>query len=471
MEPREVVWLRRTRDLSQRLGSEEDLAKLPPLILDAALELTGAERAFLIQVVGPDVQGGYRLDVLATRGFVGNALEGPAGHVPRTVVERALADGGKPVITSRPADAGLIEVSSVAGRGILSLVCVPLKVRGRTTGVLYLDDRSQETLFREEDLATLQTFATQAALSLELAGEETPAAREATFVVGASPQITTLLAEIERVSRSSDPVLICGEPGTEGALVAREVHAQGAQRDLPFRTIACGGSAQEQAQRLLGTASKPGPLARDGSVCLEEVEALDPELQRILARALREGGYTLPGSETRAPLRARLLVLTSVDLAERTYAGLFRSDLYYRLDVQRLVVPPLRQRREDVPALIDALLGRLGLPALTIGDEALKRMVQYGWPGNLLELEGELRRLAQLGTPRVAFLDLSDRVRAGHGVVHERPDFSGKTLGELEEELVRGAMRDCDGVKARAARQLGIPRSTLYHLLERYLIT
>jgi DNA-binding NtrC family response regulator len=451
------------------LGSEEDPARLPPRILEAAIELTNAERAFLVRVEGPDPQGSFRLAVLATRGFTGDALAGPEGEVSRTVVERTLKDGGRAVITSRPADAELIRVSSIVGRGILSLVSVPLRLRGALVGVLYLDSRGEKDLFEERDLPVLQTFATQAALSLELAREaKAPASRPAEYLVGESSAMQALLEEVRRVSRTNDPVLICGEPGTESGLVAREVHAQGPDASDPFRSVGCGGPPAEEAHRILGHAGEPGPLARAGTLCLEEVEALGSELQRLLARALHEGSFVIPGSGQEVPVRARLVALTGVDLSERARAGHFRSDLYYRLDVQRLVVPPLRQRREDLGALCAAVLGRLGGTPVDLTGEAVAAMQRYSWPGNLLELEGELRRLRGLGMPRVGVDRLSPQIRDGRGVAHARTDFSGRTLGELEEELVRTAMRDCGGVKARAARQLGIPRSTLYHLLERY---
>jgi transcriptional regulator with GAF, ATPase, and Fis domain len=463
VDPRELIWLRRTRDLSQMLGSEEDPARLPPLILQAAVELTGAQRAFVVRVT-PQEGGGYDLDVLATLGFEGGALAGPEGEVSRTVVGRTLEGGGQAVISSRPADAGLLEVSSIAGRGVLSLVSVPLWVRGTLQGVLYLDHRGEVALFRESDLPTLQTFATQAAISLELAGKPLAGTTTApAHLKGESPAIQALLLEIRRVSQTVDPVLICGEAGTHPLRVAREVHAQSGLRDQPLRSVSCGDPPQVLGPQLLTA------LTESGTTCLEEVDALGPELQRVLSRALASGQVYPPGASQPRPLRARLIAHTAQDLSELARTGGFRADLYYRLDVQRLVVPPLRQRREDLPALCAELSSRLGADAALLLSPEVEEVIQrYAWPGNLLELEGELRRLVSTGKPRVGVEDLTPTVREGRGSAHVSPSYSGRTLGELEEELVRTAMKDCQGVKARAARQLGIPRSTLYHLLERY---
>jgi transcriptional regulator with GAF, ATPase, and Fis domain len=469
LDSRELEWLRRVRDLSQMLGSEEDPTRIPPLILKASRDLTGAERAFLVRVEGPDSAGAYDLKVLATHGFRQDGLSGAEGQVSRTVVEKVLSGGGRAVLTSRPADAELIRASSIVGRGIRSLVCVPLRMRGAVIGVLYLDHRGQEALFRESDLPTLQTFATQVALSLELARDAFRlSSRPPEFLVGESPAVTALLEEVRRVAATPDVVLICGEPGTELGLAAREVHAQSGDLQKLFRSIPCGGGPREEAARILGSAGVPGPLASSRTVCLEEVDTLGVDVQRVLARALQTGSFTVPGSAATESLSARLIALTRVDLAQQVRDGGFRADLYYRLDVQRLVVPPLRQRSEDIPLLCAAILARQGSPELAISPEAILLLQRYAWPGNVLELEGELRRFRAKGVRTIHVDHLSPLIREGRGVRHDRADYSGRTLGELEEELVRNAMRDSGGVKARAARQLGVPRSTLYHLLERY---
>lgn len=479
MEPRELVWLRRSRDLCQMLGSERDPRRLPARILDAALELTGAERAFLVRVQ-PGPAGAPRLRVLAGRGFFADTLSGPEGEVSRTVVERALEGGGRTILTTRQEDAALIERTTLASRGVRSLVCLPLQLRGELIGVLYLDHRQQEGLFREADLPVLASFATQAALCLALAepppepapapepepgpGPEAAPGMSAQHLVGRSPALEELREEVRRAALSHEPVLVCGEPGTEGALVALELHARGGRG--AFQRLGCADQRLRPA--LLGGPGAPGLLHAEGTLCLEEVERLEPELQRTLGRALADGASVLPGTAQRLPLRARLVALTAVDLFQRVEAGSFRPELYYRLDTLRLVVPPLRQRREDLPLLVAALLTRMGAPPLPLTPEALEHMARYAWPGNLLELESELRRLRGLDLPRLGPEALRPHIRDGRGVAHTAPHFSGRTLGELEEELVRAAMRDCRGVKAQAARQLGIPRSTLYHLLERY---
>ncbi|HBP19833.1 MAG TPA: hypothetical protein DEA08_18830 [Planctomycetes bacterium] len=467
MDPRELDWLRRVRDLSQRLGSEEDPAVLPGVILDASLELTGAERALLVAARPPDASGRRKVSILDSVGFTRDDLAGNEGALSRSVIESALEGSGRAVLTTRPRDRELLAVSSLISAGVRSVACLPLRVRGALRGVLYLDHRGSEDLFCERELPTLQTFATQAALSLELlerprAATEPAAAR---FLVGESEPLQALLSEVQRVARGDEPVLLCGEEGTELGRVARELHAQGPQ--ARFELLSCAEPPASLARRLLGSPDKPGRLGADLTLCLEGVDQLDPDLQRVLATTLAEGTYTPLWSSARLPLRARLIATTGADLAQRCDQGTFRSDLHYRLDVQRLVVPPLRQRREDLPALCAAWAQREGVP-LEVRPGALERMRAYAWPGNLAELESELARLRARGLAVVTAPDLSQRVRDSQGVTLPGADFSGRTLQELREDAIRAALDECKGVKTRAAKKLGISRSTLYHLLARY---
>jgi DNA-binding NtrC family response regulator len=163
------------------------------------------------------------------------------------------------------------------------------------------------------------------------------------------------------------------------------------------------------------------------------------------------------------------MTTSSSNLREFMESGTFRRDLYFQLDVMRLVVPPLRQRVEDLPLLLEAfdLQARDDGPTLRFSERAVKLLNAYTWPGNLRELKNEVLRLKARGEPRVSGKFLSDEIREGRGVAAPG-NFAGMTLGDVEREMVRLAVDRCGGNKARAARQLGIPRSTLYHLIQRH---
>ncbi|RMG10016.1 MAG: sigma-54-dependent Fis family transcriptional regulator [Planctomycetota bacterium] len=492
---RELAWLRKVRDLSQALALEHDTARLLPRILDAAIEITGAERGFLVRVLGKDAAGRPRLEVVAARGFDRSSLLGKGGRVSQTVVERVLKRNGQGLVTSREEDADVIEASSVRSQMVVSILCTGLRLRGRVFGVLYLDHRFDEEAFAESDLPILDVFASQAALALETAelladrapqpnppaGDRAPRPldrlpeRVARYgrLVGDSDPLRALCEEIERTSRYEGSVLVLGEVGTERLDVAREIHARSSRRDEPFVLLDARADPPDVvAERLAGPRGRvgDGALARAGrgSLVILDAEALSPLAQARLVERLEHGVVADCARASLVRAECRVFAISSANLRERAAQGSFREDLYYHLDVMRLVVPPLRQRPEDLPHLLAHLDLELGEPRLRYSPKALAVLCAYAWPGNLQELRNEVRRLKAAGVPRVGANALSEEIRTGRGVAGVAGDFAGKTLGEVEGEMLRAALERCRGNKAAAARQLGVPRSTLYHLIERH---
>jgi transcriptional regulator with GAF, ATPase, and Fis domain len=472
---REVEWLRRANELASDLARESDARKLLPRVLDAAVELTGAERGYLVRVKGRKPGGGWSLRVEVARGYAGEALPATRRSISRTAVDRLLASRPEGFVTTSELDKDVIDASSVRARKVLSVACVPLRLRGEIWGVLYLDHRFDEQAFTEGDLPALRTFAARAALALETAELrseaeavrapagmrelratraaaresqsgliDTPAVGLVRFggLVGGSTLMTQLYEEIERASRSWAPVLVVGEPGTGRSLVAAEVHARRA--DEPLTRIDCAAAAELPAD------------AR--CVFLDRVSSLSPRLQAALLGLLEAGG------EEGA---IRVISAAGDELRAAVEDGSFRRDLFYRLDVLRVTVPPLRLRTGDVPQLLRHFFVEEGAaPALT--PRARRLLEAYAWPGNVRELRNEVQRLAGLGKAEVTAQDLSVEVREGRGVGAVSVDTSGRTLAEVERAMIEEALRACGGNKSQTARQLGIPRSSLYVLLERY---
>ena len=255
VDERELKYLRLVRDLSQRMAAEEDQRRLLRLVLDAAIEITRAERGFLVRVRGTKPSGEPRLRIEVVRGFDRTALSGSSSSLSRTVIRRVLERGGRGLVTTDE-DQDVLEASSVQRRNVLSIVCVPLRLRGDTTGVLYLDHRFREDAFGEADLPLLSSFADQAAVALEtaelragapdepdLAGEPAPDTIESDVpeqfgrLAGAAPVMRALFAEAERAARSDAPLLILGETGTGKRLLAQEVHRLGHRGGDHSRTV------------------------------------------------------------------------------------------------------------------------------------------------------------------------------------------------------------------------------------------
>ncbi|MBL4850494.1 MAG: sigma-54-dependent Fis family transcriptional regulator [Planctomycetes bacterium] len=479
---REILFLRRVRDLSHLLTQERDFKKLLGLILDAAIELINAERGFLVRVQGRKPDGGYRFNVEVARGFDKASLSGSASEVSRTVVKRVVEGDGLGLVTTDEGHRDVLEVSSVQARQVRSIVCVPMQLRGEVRGVLYLDHRFSSTAFTAEDLPLLRTFADQSALALETAElraenelEPVPAEpvtgdgpRSLGRLIGASAPMRQLYEEIKRTARTWDPVLIVGEPGTGKDAVAREIHEQGSFPEEPYQVVPCAGGP-DPGLALFGNAERSGALLRvgRGTVVLDEVASLPLETQSSLVYAIQERRLRVPGERRERQLHCRIVATTSSDLRAQIATGRFRPELFYRLDVLRIEVPSLRTRPEDIALLFDHLLQFTGR-RVKLSSRAQRLLLGYSWPGNVRELDNEVRRLASFGQAQVSAQQLSAVIREGRGVARARPEVSGQTLEQVEQHMVEAAVRDCGGNKSRAARQLGIPRTTLYHLLKRY---
>jgi transcriptional regulator with GAF, ATPase, and Fis domain len=509
---RRLGWLRRVRDLSHALATELDVRALLPRIVDAAVEVGAAERGFLVRL-SPGGEG-PPIRVEAARGFDGEQLAGPAGKVSRTVIQRVLQEQ-RAVLTSSEDDEDLVEVSSVRRRRVRSIVAVPVSLRGEIRGALYLDHRFEHEAFSADDLPLLELFASQAALALETAElhgdrrrldrdltrtlDEIEALRETRAavtraerplptagevprfggLVGDSPPMQALYTDLERAARAQAPVLIVGESGAGKEQAALELHRRGARPDAPWLAFNCAALSDALLESELfghvqgaftdARAARAGLFveAGSGTLLLDEVGETSLGVQAKLLRVLQERRVRPVGGERWVPVKCRLLAATHRDLQARVREGLFREDLYYRLDVLRLHVPPLRDRLDDVPALMAALLARAGSPALDVDPEALALLATYGWPGNVRELHNEVRRLAALGVPRIEPRHLSAEVRADPAALTS-DSLVGRTLGEMERGMLVEALHETGGNKSRAARRLGVARSTLYALLARH---
>lgn len=480
MDPaRELRYLRLVRDLAQKLASERDPRQLPARVLEAAIDLTEAERGYLVVVRAGE--RGRKLDLVEARGYEPAALRGPGARFSRTVVERVL-DRRRALVTTDAEDREVLDLTSVRQQAVRSIVCMPLELRGTTRGVLYLEHRVREEAFTSEDVPLLETFAAQAALALETADtlSEPEAEARPLELLGQSPVMCALREDVDRVARSWDPVLVLGEPGAGKSLAAQVIHRRSERAAEPLVAMECAGRSQaEQEEELLGRAKAPGVserrsllvLAGRGTLVLEDVDALAPPLQARLLEVRASARVRAPGARADLPVNCRVVTTSGVDLRARVEDGRFLPRLFYRLDASRVIVPPLRMRPEDLPLLIEPLAQRRG-GSLRFGEAALARLAAYAWPGNLHELEALIAQLQGAGHPLpLAARHLPESIREGEGVINSESYASvtlGEALQETERSLVQAALAQHQGNKSRAARALGVSRSTLYQLLERH---
>jgi len=305
-------------------------------------------------------------------------------------------------------------------------------------------------------------------------------------IIGISRAMEQVFSIVRKVADTEATVLITGESGTGKELVAKAVHSFGCRRTGPFVAVNCAAIPRDLLESELfghvkgaftgAVRDKTGKFQRaeGGTLFLDEVGELPVELQPKLLRALQEKEIEPVGGTITRKLDVRLVAATNTDLEEALTGGRFREDLYYRLAVIPLHLPPLRERAEDVPLLVKHFAGRLGAPTVTFDPDALETLQRYAWPGNVRELENTVERLLIMrNSDRIALRDLPGkisgvRVDRGRGIVNLPPD--GYPLEQLEREVVIEALERCGWNQTAAARFLRIPRHTLIYRMGKYAI-
>jgi transcriptional regulator of acetoin/glycerol metabolism len=300
-----------------------------------------------------------------------------------------------------------------------------------------------------------------------------------TDLIGSSPSFQSCLTLARRAAEQDFPVLLLGESGTGKELLAQAIHAASSRSQGPFVPVNCGVASDELlAAELFGYvdgaftgAVKGGragkiELAHGGTLFLDEVETMSPKMQVSLLRVLEEGGITRVGAERPMALDVRVLAASNEDLKEAVNQKRFRLDLYHRLSPFPILLPPLRERREDIPLLVRHLLGQLGFAHLRLTAEALALLGCYSWPGNVRELRNVLLRTAHLATgTTVTPAELPEEIAT---TVRENAPAPAGSLRETELTLIRQALADTNNNLAQAAARLGIHRVTLYRKLKRH---
>jgi two-component system response regulator HydG len=305
-------------------------------------------------------------------------------------------------------------------------------------------------------------------------------------IVGRAPEMEKLYRIIAKAAHSSHPVLILGESGTGKEMVARSIHFSGPFRDKPFIPVDCGSLVPTLIESELfgyvkgaftgANQSKEGLLAiaDGGTVFLDEVGELPVDLQAKLLRAIQEKEIRPVGSTKRVPINVRILAATNRDLEQAVAQGTFRRDLYFRLNVLSLRIPPLRERRQDIPLLAAHFLERLSRTSgqeRVLSDDALKAMLAYDWPGNVRELENCLERACAFSTgPVVHATDLPTSIHSAPDGMPSGGDVSARIIpmADLEKQTILSAIAQLNGDKLLAARLLGIGKTTLYRKLKEY---
>ena len=522
--------LRRVVNLTKAVASAEDEESLLRTILDSAIELTGAERGFLFLVTL------HGLDFKAARDDKGIDLAHPQEMISHSIATEAV-DSGRPVMTEDAGgDARFSGGRSVAYLRLRSVMCVPLKVQHGPIGAIYLENSDITAQFSSADVPLVTSYCDFVALTLakartlealkkreeqlrrsrerigrlnarlktllrsqtrELAGvradldvsrHELGIRYDYSAIVGQSPAMRAVLSLLDRVMESDLPVLVAGESGTGKELMARAVHYNGRQREGRLVAINCAAVpadlieaeffGREQGAYTGATESAPGLLeeAHNGTLFLDEVGAMPLDLQAKLLRVLETGELRRIGATEVRKVNLRTVSATNSDLRAMARDGAFREDLFYRIAGVELVLPPLRDRLEDVPALFDHFLDTFctdqELERPQVDPEVIDRLQAYPWPGNVRELRNEVQRLLALHRGVISPDLLSLAVFSGDPEAVPPTQLPPGGLKELVEALERRVIADTlkrvNGNKTRAAALLSLSRLGLRKKIERF---
>jgi len=425
-----------------------------------------------------------------------------AGKIARAVSSAPVSMGVvetvkrdlKAVLTRAGEDERFKNRPSVKVNEIATVVCVPLVSGERFLGVLYADRVSGGDDFERGDLEFLDAAAAYTALAIEALRTREAATRRAqalaqevredNVMVGEAEPMMKVKDFIERAAPADAGVLVLGESGTGKELVAKAIHHNSPRADESFEVVNCAALSESLVESELfghvkgaytgATADRAGrfELAHKGTIFLDEIGELPDRIQTKLLRVLEQGESVRVGEARVRHVDVRVVAATNRDLDDEVAQGRFRQDLFYRLNILRVDIPPLRDRGDDLDLLIDhycALFARkTGRASLSISHGVRKMFARYQWPGNVRELRNVLERLAVLvPADPITEKDLPPGLLAGAGHVPQGSASSLK-LEDIEREHVLRVLERAGGNKKKAAELLGIDRSTLYARLKAY---
>jgi transcriptional regulator with GAF, ATPase, and Fis domain len=490
------------------LASRDRLRALLEQVLDTMVLWTGVERGLLL-LRAPD----GRLAPRAARNLARRDLRGEQLALSMGLAKRAMDERQTVVATDAYAQIGDLHASVHALR-LRSVLAVPLVARGDVLGVVYLDDRVRRGAFGASELSWVRLVASQAALAIADARDqallrravrraerarariaEDLGAREAELasfrsgdtkfsydeIAGRSEPMRAMLKLVDRVTASDVPVLLVGESGTGKELVARAIHANGARAPRAFVSENCGSVPETLLESTLfghvkgaftgASATRAGlfDVADGGTLFLDEIGEMPLAMQTKLLRVLQNGEVRPVGGERTHHVNVRIVAATHRDLEAMVAAGTFREDLFYRLNVVAIRIPPLRERHADIPLLVSHFVDKHSAgKKMKVTRAAIDRLAAFPWPGNVRQLENEVRRALVLAEERIDLAELSDEVARGGGAAARESGLGLKArVDALEAQLVRDALARTKGNQTRAAEMLGISRFGLQKMMRR----
>ncbi|HJL18698.1 MAG TPA: sigma 54-interacting transcriptional regulator [Sandaracinaceae bacterium LLY-WYZ-13_1] len=481
----ELAGLRKLHDFSERLMRSTSLDEQLEALMDAIVEVTHAGKGFLILLQDGEPK------VTVARNLQQQNLPDAVAHLSDSILQKVI-ESKKPLIVSDALhDTQFSSAESVMNLQLASVMCAPLIAQGQLLGLLYVGNDNVRSLFEASSLDVLTIFAGQASLILQnaLLLDQLKTDRDALAeqlqerkfgdIIGSCPSLVEVFHKVEKVAGTNINVLVTGETGTGKELIAREIHRRSPRVDEPFVVVNCGAIPENLMESELfghvrgaftgAVATRNGKFqaADGGTLFLDEIGEMPVGLQVKLLRALQEKIVMKVGDTKPEPVDIRVVAATNRDLEDEIQKGGFREDLYYRLNVVNLHLPPLRERGEDVVVLAKFLLHKyaeeFGAKVKGFTPNALIALKKYDWPGNVRQLENRIKKA----------IVLCDKTLVGPEDLDLFPEALApiQTLAQAREEFQRRYILEVlernNGNRTKTARDLGVDPRTIFRYLER----
>ena len=494
----ELAGVRALYAFSEELTKLRDVDKLLEAMLNKIIELFHADKGFLLLVEGAEAaaagaksEGDKRYTMRASRDFRREAITNAEGNISDSIVRQVIEKAQGVIVSDAISDTHFGRSESVIAMKLSSVMCAPLMAQGEVTGVLYIGNNKVKSLFDRPQLDLLSIFASEASFILQNAmllnalradkAKLVAELHDKKFgeIIGACPSMLEVFRKLQKVAGTDISVLITGETGTGKELIAKELHRRSPREGGPFVTINCGAIPENLIESELfghvkgaftgAIASRGGKFqaADKGTLFLDEIGELPLNLQVKLLRALQERVVVRVGDSKPEKVDIRVVAATNRNLDDEIRSGNFREDLYYRLNVVNLWLPPLRDRGDDVMIIAKALLSKyadeLGSAVKGFSQAALASIRKYSWPGNIRQLENRIKKgLVLCDQTLLSPEDLDLGPGAETSILPLE-----KAKEDFQRRYVLEVLERNNGNRTQTARDLGVDPRTIFRYLEK----
>lgn len=482
----EIAGLRKLYDFSKTLMEQKSIDEIINSLLDSAIDVTGADKGFLI-IMEDDSPV-----VKAARNVNRKSIEDPVEKLSDSVIRKVIETKQPLIIFDARTDSEFKNSESVLSLNLCSVMVTPILEEGALRGILYVGNDSVKARFTKENLDVFTILGAQAALILNKAVmlekfradvkelKESIEKKKFGEIIGSCPSMKEIFRRVAKVATVDVPVLITGETGTGKELIAREIHMRSGRARGGFVAINCGAIPENLMESEMfgyvkgaftgAVSMRDGKFhaARGGTIFLDEIGELPIALQVKLLRVLQDKEVLRVGATKPEHIDCRIVAASNRDIEQEVREGRFRQDLYYRLNVVKIEMPPLRERGDDIVILakyfLNTYMKEMGREGLEFSPDAIKAIRGYRWPGNVRELQNRIKKaILMTDSPYIEPEDLDIEWKKGEGKL--LPLAVAKE--QFQKNYILRALKKNRGNRTKTAEELGVDPRTIYRYLEK----